>query len=1133
MNNKACLLAGIFVLVAFSPLVVTSSADDHHEIEILSTEINPSNNHTYHLLSASSWTEAANAARSLGGFLVTINDETEDSWIFETFASTNDTTRHIWIGLSDSEDEGNYQWQDGTPFIYRNWGDGQPGDGEDEDYIHITGTNMGSIEPSTWNDLENDPQYFPVYGVVEVGQAADYSLRFDGYNDFVIVDDDFPSWNGNLILEASVNIHDTSGIQFVTMLGDYGWGLYINDGYLAYSNEYSISRNPTSIVPIAEDEWTHIKVQINSGQGGEFFIDNLSAGTFDANYSQIPYGDFGSNDCFQSGEDCDELYIGRMGAGCDCNYLRGMLDDLMIGNNSYKSVWTFSEGEGEYTEDNLEREGFIDGASWVMPDGTIVAQAVELENDEDYTTEIDAGETLLFFMEIPENTRFLILNIYSWGFDEYDEEEEYDEIEYEIFLAKDRVPTDWDHDHEIIVDNYYGIYAYEYFEWPEEGIYWLTVNTNYPNEEFEIYAYWEEAPEPPELDEMTELNDGIAVVDQEIPRNSGDSLYYYVELEDNLAELRVKTWGDRGNCDLHIAKDVLPFYDDYYWIGFENEFDAELKPVELGETQTSDSSISQGNQEIVQIFDAEPGIYYVMLTSNSGCRDVSIQADFTYSPENIEPESAVELTPGIPYGPLSGFEGLDQYFFIEVPPDVERLEVDLNNGAGEAKLMMRLEEFPTWSTYDMHSNTPGAGDKIGFNDPTPGKWYILLGSEQYYSRVDITASFKDRFEWSYDGEPIQLFNNEEINGMNAPEDEELLFFIDLGDTAATNMVIQTWGGEGDLELVVEPEELDWTFEGNQMGRQIEQFEYSSDISGTDEMVNIWYAEGEIEVIVYAKNDIEDISIIATWEILVLPEPRPEPEPEPISDDEEPVYCDDYAEDLFEEMDENSDYDLSEYELKEYDDFVFQDIDYNSDNVIDLKELTAVTCACENEILIVFDELDTESIDLDYLLEVDWKNEYEFSKIDINQNEFVDIDEVEKYITECVSTFDPFDRDGDGVEDTKDDFPDNPLEDTDTDGDGIGDNSDIIASVDNDIIWISASIIGVMLISLLAYLLVRVRRTDEKDWIRRDENFSENMLLRHESSEMSKEQIIVPPALDLGEMTNDLPEDMIISDLYDP
>ena len=34
-------------------------------------------------------------------------------------------------------------------------------EGDDEDYVHITGTNMGTIEPATWNDLEDDPQYFP------------------------------------------------------------------------------------------------------------------------------------------------------------------------------------------------------------------------------------------------------------------------------------------------------------------------------------------------------------------------------------------------------------------------------------------------------------------------------------------------------------------------------------------------------------------------------------------------------------------------------------------------------------------------------------------------------------------------------------------------------------------------------------------------------------------------------------------------------------------------------------------------------------------------------------------------------------------------------------------------------------
>ena len=33
------------------------------DIEVLDTKVNPANNHTYHLLSASSWTEAAQAAR--------------------------------------------------------------------------------------------------------------------------------------------------------------------------------------------------------------------------------------------------------------------------------------------------------------------------------------------------------------------------------------------------------------------------------------------------------------------------------------------------------------------------------------------------------------------------------------------------------------------------------------------------------------------------------------------------------------------------------------------------------------------------------------------------------------------------------------------------------------------------------------------------------------------------------------------------------------------------------------------------------------------------------------------------------------------------------------------------------------
>ena len=83
-------------------------------------------------------------------------------------------------------------------------------------------------------------------------------------------------------------------------------------------------------------------------------------------------------------------------------------------------------------------------------------------------------------------------------------------------------------------------------------------------------------------------------------------------------------------------------------------------------------------------------------------------ADFVYPPENVEPEDAITLTPGVEYGLLSGYRGLSQYFKTDVPQGTERLIVDLNDGAGQADLYMRLDQPPTSSTYTHHSSAGGA-----------------------------------------------------------------------------------------------------------------------------------------------------------------------------------------------------------------------------------------------------------------------------------------------------------------------------------------------------------------------------------------------------------------------------------------
>ena len=55
----------------------TSAIQCVEDIEILHTAVNPDNNKTYHLLTASSWEDAAFKARSLDGYLTTIDDAEE------------------------------------------------------------------------------------------------------------------------------------------------------------------------------------------------------------------------------------------------------------------------------------------------------------------------------------------------------------------------------------------------------------------------------------------------------------------------------------------------------------------------------------------------------------------------------------------------------------------------------------------------------------------------------------------------------------------------------------------------------------------------------------------------------------------------------------------------------------------------------------------------------------------------------------------------------------------------------------------------------------------------------------------------------------------------------------------------
>ena len=62
-------------------------------------------------LAEATWSEAEAYAQSLGGHLVTINDQAEEDWLVSELRPTS--YYGFWIGLTDEAEEGTWVWSSG------------------------------------------------------------------------------------------------------------------------------------------------------------------------------------------------------------------------------------------------------------------------------------------------------------------------------------------------------------------------------------------------------------------------------------------------------------------------------------------------------------------------------------------------------------------------------------------------------------------------------------------------------------------------------------------------------------------------------------------------------------------------------------------------------------------------------------------------------------------------------------------------------------------------------------------------------------------------------------------------------------------------------------------------------------
>ena len=125
---------------------------------------NSATEHYYRLTDPLNWHLARLQAEAWGGYLVTINDSSENDWIMNTSGFADPQHGTLWIGLTDESVEGTWTWTNGENSPYRNWAEGEPNNLGNEDYAEIDIKPFGSVLPGEWNDGRGD---YTRRGIVE------------------------------------------------------------------------------------------------------------------------------------------------------------------------------------------------------------------------------------------------------------------------------------------------------------------------------------------------------------------------------------------------------------------------------------------------------------------------------------------------------------------------------------------------------------------------------------------------------------------------------------------------------------------------------------------------------------------------------------------------------------------------------------------------------------------------------------------------------------------------------------------------------------------------------------------------------------------------------------------------------
>ncbi|HEX6929304.1 MAG TPA: S8 family peptidase [Gammaproteobacteria bacterium] len=161
-----------------------------------------------------------------------------------------------------------------------------------------------------------------------------------------------------------------------------------------------------------------------------------------------------------------------------------------------------------------------------------------------------------------------------------------------------------------------------------------------------------------------------------------------------------------------------------------------------------------------------------------------------------DPPGGNELENGVPESNLSGAQGVELRFTLEVPAGATDLVFSISGGSGDADLYVKFGSPPTTSDWDCRPYRWGNEETCNIGTAQAGTYHVMLHGYTSFSGVTLVGSYSEG-----GGGGNELQDGVPVTGLSGASGSETLFTMEV-PAGQASLSFQMSGGSGDADLYV-------------------------------------------------------------------------------------------------------------------------------------------------------------------------------------------------------------------------------------------------------------------------------------------------------------------------------------------